>query len=207
MYELKLAANADAWRLFMLRRADPAFQVFSEKVFRRDRYLCQFCGFQAKDYQEVINLNQDYHDNAIKNMVTACCFCAQCFFLQAIGTGDYGGGTLIYLPELTQSQLNSFCHVLFCAITNETAYSEVAQSLYRDMKFRSQYVEKQFGEGCSQPGFFGQLIVESHNEKARNLEVVMKDLRVLPTRAGFKKQIEHWASLALKEIADQSTKA
>lgn len=205
MYDLKLSANAEAWRLFMLRRADPAFHAFSEKVFRRDRYVCQFCGFQARDYQEVINLNQNYHDNSLKNMTTSCCFCAQCFFLQAIGVGDYGGGTLIFLPEISQAGLNSFCHVLFCAITNDTGYSDIAQNIFRDFKFRSQQIEAQFGEGSSQPSFFGQLIIESHSEKNRNLDTILKDIRVLPSRAGFKTQIEHWASLALQELAENKT--
>ncbi|MBI5448089.1 MAG: HNH endonuclease [Gammaproteobacteria bacterium] len=202
MYELTLAANAEAWRLFMLRRADPAFRAFSLKVFRRDRYVCQFCGFQARDYQEVINLDQNYRNNALQNMTTACCFCSQCFFLQAVGLSDYGGGTLIYLPEITQSSLNSFCHVLFCAITNDTGYSDSAQSIYRDFKLRSQQVEAQFGDGASNPAFFGQLMIETQEEPPKNLTGLLKDLRLLPSRAGFRMQIEHWAALALQELAE-----
>ena len=202
MQELKLVANAEAWRLFMLRRADPAFRAFSNKVFRRDRYVCQFCGFQARDYQEVVNLDHNYRNNALSNMTTSCCFCAQCFFLQAVGVSDYGGGTVIYLPEISQVNLNSFCHVLFCAITNDTGYSETSQSIYRNFKFRSQQVETQFGEGASNPAYFGQMMVETRSEKSKNLDGIMQDLRLLPSRVGFKKQIEHWAALALQELAE-----
>ncbi len=202
MYDLKLAANAEAWRLFMLRRADPAFRTFSEKVFRRDRYVCQFCGFQARDYQEVVNLDQNYRNNALKNMVTSCCFCAQCLFLQAVGVSDYGGGTVIFLPEISQANLNSFCHVLFCAITNDTGYSESAQSIYRNFKFRSQQVETQFGEGTSNPAFFGQMMIETQAGQPRDYSAIVKDLRLLPSRAGFKMQVEHWAALALQELAE-----
>lgn len=202
MYDLRLAANAEAWRLFMLRRADPAFRTFSEKVFRRDRYICQFCGFQARDYQEVINLDQNYRNNTLGNMITSCCFCAQCFFIQAVGLSDYGGGTLIYLPEITQPDLNSFCHVLFCAITNDTGYSESAQNIYRSFKFRAQQVETQFGEGASSPAFFGQMVIETYGGEPKNLDTILKDVRLLPSRAGFKMQIEHWAALALQELAE-----
>src|SRR3990167_6202994 len=121
MHDLALHASAESWRLFMLRRADPAFRNFSDKVFQRDQYLCQFCGFQARDYQEVINLDQNYQNNKLDNLITSCCLCAQCYFLQAVGVSDYGGGTMVFLPEMTQGGLNSFCHVLFCAITNNTA--------------------------------------------------------------------------------------
>ncbi|EKD74650.1 MAG: IcmJ (DotN) [uncultured bacterium] len=189
----------------MLRRADPAFRTFSEKVFRRDRYTCQFCGFQARDYQEIVNLDLNFHNNTLKNMTTACCFCAQCFFLQAVGVSDYGGGTLIYLPEISQVELNSFSHVLFCAITNNTGYSESAQAVYRSLKFRSQQTETQFGEGTSNPAFFGQLLIESRSHKAEHLGHILKNLRLLPSRAGFKTQIEHWAALALQELAANKT--
>ena len=206
MHDLALHASAENWRLFMLRRADPAFRTFSDKVFQRDGYLCQFCGFQARDYQEVINLDKNYQNNKLDNLITCCCMCAQCYFLQAVGVSDYGGGTIIYLPEIMQTNLNSFCHVLFCAITNNTAYTETAQSIYRTFKLRAQQVEAQFGEGCSNPAVLGQLIIEAHANQSPNLSPLLKDVRLLPSRAGFKMQIEHWAALALQELADQQSR-
>lgn len=185
----------------MLRRADTAFRTFSEKVLQRDQYMCQFCGFQARDYQEVINRDQNYHNNKLSNLITSCCLCAQCFFLQAVGVSDYGGGTMIYLPEVSQSSLNSFCHVLFCAITNHTGYAETAQSIYRTLKLRAQPIETQFGEGSSNPAVMGQLMIESLANTSSNLDELLKDVRLLPSRTGFKMQIEHWAALALQELA------
>ncbi len=105
-FSLKLLAVAGAWRLFAARKADTAFANFSEKILERDRYTCQFCGFQAKQFQEVVNLDHNYRNNKAANMATACCFCAQCFFIEAVGQSEYGGGTLIYLPEVKQVDLN-----------------------------------------------------------------------------------------------------
>ena len=42
--------------------------------------------------------------NKVSNLVTACCFCGQCCFLESVSVGKYGGGTLIYLPEIDQAQ-------------------------------------------------------------------------------------------------------
>ncbi len=195
-------ATANNWRLFMLRRADPAFLAFQKKIHHRDHYTCQFCGFQAKEHFETINLNANYLDNKRHNLATACGFCAQCFFIESVGVGGYGGGTLVYLPELLQPEVNSLCHVLFCAITNDTGYSESAQSIYRNFKFRAQQVETQFGEGTSAPAFFGQMMIETQSNPPQDLSGILKDLRLLPSRAGFKTQIEHWAALALQELAD-----
>lgn len=199
--QIKLMATPGSWRLYSSRKVDERFKAFEQKVFRRDRYTCQFCGFQARLFQEIINLDSNYTNNKPTNLVTACCFCAQCFFLESVGVGGYGGGTLIYLPELSQAQLNSLCHVLFCAITNDTGYKSSAQNIYRAFKFRSQIVEEKFGEGTSDPAIFGQLIIDSAiDEQSR--EKIFKNICLLPSRAKFRKQIEQWAASALQEIAD-----
>lgn len=201
--EIELVASPGAWRLYSARKADPKFKNFEQKVFERDRYTCQFCGFQARTYQEIINLDGNYTNNKLSNLVTACCFCAQCFFLESVGVGGYGGGTLIYLPELSQVELNSLCHVLFCAITNDTGYKTSAQTIYRSFKFRSQAVEDKYGEGTSDPAVMGYLLIDSghgHDEVSRN---ILKDIRLFPSRAKFRKQIEHWAASAIEEIAEK----
>ncbi|HAU2230865.1 TPA: HNH endonuclease [Legionella pneumophila] len=200
--ELKLIASPGSWRLYSARKIDERFKSYEQKIFQRDRYTCQFCGFQARLYQDIVNLDGDYTNNRLSNLVTACCFCAQCFFVESVGVGGYGGGTLIYLPELTQAELNSLCHVLFCAITNDTGYKSSAQNLYRSFKFRSQIVEEKFGEGTSDPAIFGQLIIDSGVNSEEIREKLFKNIRLLPSRAKFRKQIEKWAASALEEIAD-----
>ncbi|KTD47091.1 IcmJ protein [Legionella rubrilucens] len=202
--KLKLVASAGAWRLYSARKADERFRAFEQKVFQRDRYTCQFCGFQARLFQEVVNLDNDYTNNRLSNLVTACCFCAQCFFIESVGVGGYGGGTLIYLPELSQTELNSLCHVLFCAITNDTGYKSSAQNIYRSFKFRSQIVEEKFGEGTSDPAIFGQLIIDSGATAPETLDKLFNNIRLLPSRAKFRKQIERWAASALEEITESS---
>jgi intracellular multiplication protein IcmJ len=202
--EIQLAIKPGNWAAFAMRKADKAFASYAERVFSRDNYTCQFCGFQARDFQEIVNVDQNYSNNKLANMVTTCCFCAQCFFLESVGKGGYGGGSLIHLPEIRQTELNSLCHVLFCAITNDTGYREVAQNLYRSLRFRSQIVDRQFGEGCSEPSIFCRLMIESNmfaNPKVS--ENVMTNMRLLPSRAKFKTQIEHWAATAIEEIASE----
>ena len=205
MYPIILDANAENWRLFMARKADQSFQTFGKKVFRRDNYTCQFCGFQARDYQEIVNLDRNYYNNKLSNMLTACCFCAQCSFIESVGQGGYGGGTLIFLPEITQNNLNSFCHVLFCAIVNDTGYKNSAQNVYRNFKMRAQLVEEQFGEGTSNPAVLGQLLIDTKAIERPNYNEMLKDLRLLPSRASFRVQIESWATAALSELAAENS--
>lgn len=202
-YPLNLRATPGAWRIFSARKGDKAFRAFAEKVYERDDYTCQFCGFQAREFQDVVNLNHDYRYNKLSNLVTACCFCAQCLFVESVGVEEYGGGTLIYLPEISQGQLNAFCHVLFCAITNDTGYKSSAQTIYRTLKFRSQMVEEKFGEGSSDPATFAQLLLNvGVGPEYKKIEgTIFKNIGLLPSMSKFRKQIERWAATALEELS------
>lgn len=201
MYDLQLAVNLNGWRLFVRRREDKAFLPVADKVLSRDNYTCQYCGFQAKEFQEIVNLDGNYANNKLSNMITACCFCSQCLFLESTGLDEMGGGQLIYLPELSQADLNSFCHVLFCAMGNGTGYQESAQAIYRSFKFRSQPVENKFGSGTSSPATFGQIILEFRQSHPDTPVEILKDLRLLPAYTKFKIQLETWAKAALEELA------
>jgi len=201
MHDLQLAVNLNGWRIFVRRREDKAFLPVEEKIFGRDNYTCQYCGFQAKEYQEIVNLDGNYTNNKFSNLITACCFCSQCLFIESIGLDDMGGGQLIFLPDMSQAELNSFCHVLFCAMGNGTGYQETAQSIYRSFKFRSQLIENKFGAGTSNPSVLGQLILEQQARGEEEKINVLKDLRLLPSYTKFKIQLDAWAAAALEELA------
>lgn len=200
--QLTLSATPGTWRLFAARRVDPAFANFSKKVFERDGYTCQYCGFQARQHQEVVNLDANYRNNKLNNMLTACVFCTQCLFLEAVGQGNEGGGTLVYLPELPQADLNGLCHVLFCAIANATAYRNDAQNIYRSLKLRSQIVDDKLGEKMSSPSLLGQMMIDSATDVRREVEQkLLPSVRLLPSRTRFNKHIEAWAQAALDELS------
>jgi len=205
MHELQLAVNLSGWRIFIRRREDKSFLPVAEQVYKRDNYTCQYCGFQARQYQEIVNIDANYTNNKLINMITACCFCSQCLFIQSTGLDEMGGGQLIYLPEMSQADLNSFCHVLFCAMGNGTGYQDSAQAIYRSFKFRSQPVENKFGSGTSNPAVFGQLILEYRAKNPESKVNLLKDLRLLPSYTKFKVQLETWAAAALEELAEESS--
>lgn len=192
-----LNASLGNYSSFASRKNNSNFRKLAAKIYSRDNYTCQFCGFQAKEFQEVVNFNQDYRKNAPDNLKTACCFCAQCFFLESLGEGGYGGGTLIYLPEFSQNELNSLCHVLFCAMVNTTPYKDSAQSIYRTLRMRSRLVDEEFGEGVSEANVFGQLLIEYEVTHGKKPTELVKNLRLLPNRSRFKRQVEVWAKSAV----------
>lgn len=205
MHELQLAVNLGGWRIFVRRREDKPFLPVADQVYTRDNYTCQYCGFQARQYQEIVNLDGNYANNKLSNMATACCFCSQCLFIQSVGVDEMGGGQLVYLPEISQADLNSFCHVLFCAMGNGTGYQDSAQAIYRSFKFRSQQVENKFGSGTSNPSTFGQLILEYQSKNSDSKENILHNIRLLPSYTKFKTQLDAWAAAALEELAEESS--
>lgn len=201
-YELKLTASADSWRLFMLRRTDPSFLPVQQSILERDQNTCQFCGFVAYQHLEVINGDNNYSNNNRNNLFTACPFCAQCFFLESVGQGDFGGGTLIYLPEMTQAELNALCHAIFSAMALGLSYDAEMKNIFRNFKLRSQYVERELGEGVSNPALYGRLLVDARIENySRVMENFSAKLRLLPTASRFSLQIEAWAANSMQQLA------
>lgn len=204
MHELRLAVNLNGWRIFVRRREDKAFLPVAEQVYQRDNYTCQYCGFQARQYQEIVNIDGNYANNKLGNLITACCFCTQCLFIESVGLDEMGGGQLVYLPEMSQANLNSFCHVLFCAMGNGTGYQESAQAIYRSLKFRSQQIESKFGSGTSNPSIFGQLVLEYRSKNPNSKVDILKEIRMLPSYTKFKVQLDAWAAAALEELAQEA---
>jgi len=204
MADLQLTVNLTGWRLFIRRRSDKGFEPFAKRIYERDHHTCQFCGFQAQEFQEIVNQDGNYLNNKANNLFTACCFCTQCLFFQSSGMDDMSGGQIIYLPEFKQADLNSFCHVLFVAMGNTTEFQEGAQTVYRNLRFRSQIIENKLGASTSNPAVLGQLILE-HQEAHPGVSFsgLMKDLRLLPSYTKFKIQLDTWAQAALKELEGQ----
>ena len=199
--DITLTATANNWRLFMLRRADSAFLAFQAKIHARDHYTCQFCGFQAKENLETINLNSNYLENKKENLATACGLCAQCFFLEAVGRSDFGGGVLIYLPEMKQNELNALCHIIFASIACRLKEAMNSKNIYRSLKMRAQLIEENVGEGLSNPAQFGQMLIEANDKKQTPLQKKMSEaFRLLPNITRFPAEIAGWAKAGLDGI-------
>lgn len=205
LLDIEPNATPNSWRLFMLRKGDPAFQKFQKKIHERDDYTCRFCGFQAQDFMETVNINHDYANNKIHNLATACPLCAQCFFLDAIGKSDFGGGVLIILPELKQTELNALCHVLFTAIVCQLQTARDAKNIYRSLKLRARLVDEKLGDGLSNPSLYGQVLIDSDPSTASAVkEKVGGALCLLPNMNNFLEQIVVWAQAGTQKLATLS---
>ena len=200
-HTLPLMVSQTNWRLFMLRKSDPGFAAFEQKVFARDHHTCQYCGFRAQRYMDVVNQDGDYRNNTLSNLTTSCCFCSQNFFIDSVGRGDVGGGLLIVMPQMTQGELNGLCHSLFTAIFTGSVLSSQARTFYRTLKLRGQKTEKMLGEGMSQPQMLGRLLADAQGDQAHKIQQQLQQgLRLLPDIQGFAVPIKAWIEEAMDQV-------
>lgn len=207
LHSITLNASEGNWRLHMTRKADQAFLSFTQKVLHRDQHTCQFCGFQNPNVNDtgsfdVVNLNGNYHQNTLSNLITACPLCSQCFFLESIDKDERFGGVLIYCPEMDQNQLNALCHLLFTAMMAGSPAANESRNIYRALKLRSQLIEKKLGEGLSQPTALGCLLVERQADVAT--ETLKKHfapvMRLLPDYNAFAPMVAGWCDNTLTTL-------
>jgi intracellular multiplication protein IcmJ len=102
---LFLAAKKESWRpegLYESRRE--SWKKVRSGILDRDQNRCVFCAFDAPEYQEVHHINGDHDDDSPDNLE---CACPLCHATQHLGlAGMQRKGELIYLPEISQVELN-----------------------------------------------------------------------------------------------------
>lgn len=200
MENLQLKFSRSAYEDYSRRETMPGFVDFKRKVLDRDHNKCRYCGFRATQHMSVVNRDGNYRNNKMSNMLTACPLCTQCLFVERVPMLG-GGGTLVHLPEMTQSDLNGLCHTLFCAIANATVHERTAQDTYNTLKLRANPVESAYGEGRSDPKIFGEMVLNTPLDgidKVANR--TLKDLRLLPKLTDFKQQIKDWSQDAAATV-------
>lgn len=188
-HQLILSANIDGWRAFMARRHQKGFQKAAPKIWQRDHYRCQFCGFQSKRFQEIVNVDGNYQNNKASNLATACGLCAHGLFLGAPGLGHH----MILLPQISQVQISHITRVLFCAQESDSQFTETAKSLYRNLRKFTEPLEEIFGKDSSSAEVFGQCLLDTYDIESDKYFEVMKKVRMLPNPKTFGKPIEFWS--------------
>jgi intracellular multiplication protein IcmJ len=150
-----------------------AFKGSPEKIWRRDDHTCQFCGFRAEKYQRVVPGSWCGDE---RDALTACLFCEQCFSLD--NHGQTGSGFLIWLPEMTQAQLNHLVRALYIA-KGSPKWAVRAQAALEALNTRRAEAKKRIG--TDDPLALGTVMFESTADKFyRQRQVKLEGIRLLP---------------------------
>jgi intracellular multiplication protein IcmJ len=189
---LFISSKRTSWRMldWHAGESDNRYAEIREKVLKRDNYQCAYCNFKSLKYQQLHHLDNDHGNNKPENLVTACALCHQCFHLGLAGVNH--SGTIVYIPEISQSDLNSITRAIFIAVHNGGAHESSARTLYDALDSRSAVIEDNFGAGTSNPSSFGQAFVEMAPEDYKTRQQRMPGLRLLAKMQAFGKEIAYW---------------
>lgn len=112
-------------------------------VFERDDYTCKCCGFRAQKWQQVLHLNGNSRDFSDKNVLTTCIFCYQCFDLEQVVAME--SGMLIWLPEISQAELNSLMRAVHISRRAQGNMNKLAAKVLDLLYARGEEAKRRLG--------------------------------------------------------------
>jgi len=148
----------------------PPTKSKAEATLKRDDFSCRFCGFRSAQYQRVISFKGDY--------VTSCSFCEQVLYPERAGM--MGSGILIWLPEITQAELNHIARAIYVARADETGpMAEAASRALDALIARKTEAKKRLGS--EDPLLLSSVLQENLTDKEReNALSKLEGIRLLP---------------------------
>jgi intracellular multiplication protein IcmJ len=165
------------------------------KALARDKYTCQCCGFRSEQYQNVAPLGG--------RLAVVCPFCDACLALDK--AGQTGAGALVWLPEISQVDLNHLMRAIYVAKAEKGSSLAAAATRALDaLTARRAEVKRRIGS--DDPLLLATVFFESLNEaeyKARDAKLegvrfMPFDKHIVTTRTGdqdlFPRILEYWRS-------------
>lgn len=152
-----------------------------QSALSKDDFTCRYCGFQSKQFQKAIPKDWAVLDPRDAEMVTACIFCEQCFSLESVG--PMGSGTLIWLPEISQADLN---HIMRAIYASRAQVDEAPENIKNSADRAFEILFARRGEakrriGTDDPMVLAAALLESVNDNvyARRAEK-LDGVRLMP---------------------------
>ncbi|MBI1273804.1 MAG: type IV secretion protein DotN [Alphaproteobacteria bacterium] len=199
---LGVKRKLDAGQPSPVRKKSPPPRVNAEAILRRDDYTCQYCGFRSSRFQRVIPRDWAAADTSASNLVTACTFCEQCFALETVTA--MGSGSLLWLPEISQADLNHIARAIYVAKAEDSGLATAADSALEALKARRSDIKRRIGG--DDPMILATVLLENleddeyrkRGEKLDGVRLLPLDKRVVAGRTGdinqFPAMLNYWRS-------------
>lgn len=203
--ELILSATRTSWAVPATHGSQfggsKRIEAVRARVLARDNNTCAGCQWKSQQWQEIHHLDHDHRNMRLDNLKTLCPLCHQVFHLpQAASTG---GGNIIWLPEISQAQLNRMCIPLFVAMSDpKHAWHGAATSIYGDLEACRETMESAFGQ--SDPSYLAQVLLNMSKEQYSDRARVLAPIRLLAHPSRFPYEIEYWKASAFDPLPDDT---
>lgn len=148
----------------------PAFAGFKQKIQERDQHCCALCSFESKKYQDIApkpgvatpraaQLNAD-------DWITVCQFCQQT--LDVTIAAEMKSGVLIWMPELSQGDLNNLARAIYVARVSQGPLADAARKIMEALMKRRETCKQR--TGTDDPALLvtvmSDFLEERHTDKA-----------------------------------------
>lgn len=214
MKELMLSASKLSWKMSFTHGTEydikyvKKYKKIWDSVWKRDDYTCKYCNFKSLKYQEINHINSDHDDNRIENLETICPLCHQSFHLDILSNTN--GGKIIWLPELSQQELNYICRGLFIAIDEAeiaeeedrevSGYIKIARMIETSLTERALVVEQRIHAGASDPLMFATALINMDSTKYNNRKNFLNPFKIMHLKNRYSKQTKYWKSKTYNNI-------
>lgn len=201
---LKLTSTRSSWRIPAQHGTEldknKEMKAVRKEVLDRDNCTCYYCGFKSERHQEIHHLDHNHENFALNNLTTVCPLCHQVFHLSTVG--DTGGGSIIWLPEISQVDINNLCRAIFIALkSGQDEWVNTAKSLYVSLESRKHFVSNALGNDAINPMTLAQSLLKMPKEYVEEKSSeFLAPLRLLPSVTRFDIQVDYWASVQYKDL-------
>ena len=185
-------------------------QVIGQGRFGRRCYFCDFA-FGTTDSFDIHNLDCDHTNNELENLVPVCELCHAPFHLDTVAKKwPSDPGKIVFLPELTQVQLNNLLQVIFYCmamqsvaagpekgastaqqgINPHTVYRRITDRAYQvEMNSKGETVRK----GLSDPLVCSRVLLDMSDEEYERRSALLGGCRYVPGADYFIQQAGMWS--------------
>lgn len=191
---LSFHVKAGNWKKFQNRRKSLNYQNIRELILNDYSHKCAYCGYQATNL-ELVNKNHDYQDRTRQNIVPCCSLCLPVLLVDGYGQDPDFQGTIIYLPELSQIQLNHLLRASVAILHKHNLYQTKLNDVFANLDERKEYMEKILGKNSHKVEFFAQGLLDIFLNEQKMAHLLFKHLRYLPDKNILKKQAEEYSKV------------
>lgn len=200
MYQKKLIIDSDKklWQTDLVHGKKESNEALFHKIGSKCQYRCAYCGWEDPETNELSHIDMNHMNNHESNIEMVCMLCHQFQHLGQAGANN--SGSMIFLPDITQEQLNSLIRVLWVAAGDkENIASQTAENLLVIFEQTAIQISENYTEAALNPDFWAELMIKIKESKEENeiklyenRQDMFKNILMLPTPQRYEKEIELW---------------
>lgn len=174
-----------------------AYKAASRLTKKQQNHTCSRCGWVCETTNQTHHLDDDHSNNALENLSVHCLLCHMCCHVGYAAVRRLG--TLIWLPEIEQSQLNALCRELWILNSAGTYQADISR-LMNELASKSAVCRSKIG--TNDPAAFANKLLRADDYEYSRREEYYPGVRLLFNPAAFHRAMPIWSQNHIRNSAD-----